>query len=144
MGCGKTASIKYLHEATVLETYMALLLKVRPHYNPDSIRIQSRSTETRFNSHQSRPHYTTVCGLSTQVLGTRTNSRSSDCPQICPNVNACSIDLPPMNCEAFLRRGNRLYIHCKPVTAADLDQAAGLLVGATLQAIAPTQIRAGS
>ena len=48
-------------------------LKVRPHYNLDSIQIQSRSTETRFNPHQSRPHYTTVCGLSARVLGTRTN-----------------------------------------------------------------------
>ena len=68
------------HNIIILMCHCNTSFKVRPHYNLDSIRIQSRSTETRFNPHQSRSHYTTVCGLSARVLGTRTNSLQQRLP----------------------------------------------------------------
>ena len=73
-------SVLHVYNHFLSYTFLLVNVKVRPHYNLDSIRIQSRSTKTRFNPHQSRPHYTTVCGLSARVLGTRTNSLQQRLP----------------------------------------------------------------
>ena len=112
-------------------------LKVHPYYNLDSIRIQSRSTETRFNQHQLRPHYTTVCGLSAQVLGISTNSCQQRLPaKLSQHAGMLVVSTRRLRtAKCFFVGATDRVIHCKPVTAADLDQA-GLLVRATLQVIA--------
>ena len=107
---------------------------MRPHYNLDSIRIQSRSTETGFNPHQSRPHYTTVCGQRPGIRYPHPLTPAAIAHRIVPTQTLVVSTRRLRTAKRFFIGATGRPIHCKPVTAADLDQA-GLLVGAILQAI---------
>ena len=80
-----------------------------------------------------------VCGPSAQVAGIRYPYQLTPAAiarRIVPTRTLVVSTRCLRTVKRFFVGATGRLIHCKPVTAADLDQAAGLLIRATLQAIA--------